>query len=447
MKTDNKGQPYVEYEGRRITFVPKGRKEGKDWSDSDVIRIQSHQYDKEGAERPQLCSGAELPIRNHEDLGRIMGLLSKVVAEGYSLASKTICIAIVLFISTWQTDAFAQNGESTSTESKTPLCRTFPQQTPFYKEITTGVSFEWLAAYLKSAAFSEPEYIVQSRKSIAELVEFLTHHGVEKYRIQLRRKGDGEFTRDGKIAIWLEDTSENSYCDQIAMNFKDGERSIKAMFGRTSVDGPLVLISGTIDFSKGDVSEEALIAKYKKSLPDASCETTEITKEEEAEAFLGTPGYKVSMKFKITTFGTEHGCTSVKVGKSGALALTKGDHHIDETGMYSGSAGPTMTRWLASMLPGCQPDSQAYSELENEVNSGEVSKQDVGLATMSFKIWNNLKTTLGIPQVIVKDKVLENASVGANAEATRMAEEEAKRLADEAEKKKAEEEAARANDF
>ena len=86
MNRDRKGQPYVEYKGRRITFIPKGRdgKTYKDWSDSAVIRIQAHQYDKEnGNELPTLCQGAELPIGSIEEAGTILGLLAKVILEGF----------------------------------------------------------------------------------------------------------------------------------------------------------------------------------------------------------------------------------------------------------------------------------------------------------------------------------------------------------------------------
>ena len=87
MQFDSRKQPFVEYDGRRFTFVPKGRNgnPSKDWSDSPVIRIQAHRYDTNGKELNQLCPGAELHINSFKDIGIIMGLLAEVAAAGFRL--------------------------------------------------------------------------------------------------------------------------------------------------------------------------------------------------------------------------------------------------------------------------------------------------------------------------------------------------------------------------
>lgn len=85
MQRDSRGNPFVEYDGRRMTFVPKGRHgdTDKDWSDSPVIRIQAHRYDKNGKELKTLCPGAELHINSFKDVGVIMGLLAELAAVGF----------------------------------------------------------------------------------------------------------------------------------------------------------------------------------------------------------------------------------------------------------------------------------------------------------------------------------------------------------------------------
>ena len=360
------------------------------------------------------------------------------------MVAKSLYLGAVFCCLLLQNGAWAQNDDFVSAE-KTPLVTEFPENAAFYKEITTGVSLEWTDLYLKRSSFGAPTYFVQNRKTLAFLLNHLRSQGVGN--IVVRQAGDGEFSRRGTTEIWFEKPSEDDYCDQIGIKFKDGERSIQTMFGRASVNGPHILISGEIAFPKGDVSEEALIGKYKKALPEASFETSEIEEKEEVSSILGNPGYMVAIKYQIHSFENECASTSVKVGKSASLALTTGNHQINENGEYSGSAGATMAKWLSSMLPGRQPDSQAYSELEAEARNGVINKTDIGLATMSFKMWNNLKSAFGAPVVVVKDKRLVAATVVAKGEAQRLEEEAAKKEAAEAEKKRQEEEAARVNDF
>ena len=85
IQKDSRGNPFVEYNGRRMTFVPKGRHgdTSKDWSNSHVIRIQAHRYDKSGNELNTLCPGAELHIHSFQDVGKIMGLLTELAAAGF----------------------------------------------------------------------------------------------------------------------------------------------------------------------------------------------------------------------------------------------------------------------------------------------------------------------------------------------------------------------------
>jgi len=43
MPQDNAGHFYAEVDNIRVTFIPaRGRAPGKDWSGSDVIRVQSY---------------------------------------------------------------------------------------------------------------------------------------------------------------------------------------------------------------------------------------------------------------------------------------------------------------------------------------------------------------------------------------------------------------------
>lgn len=57
---DAKRQPYVEVENVRLTYVPAStRQPGKDWSGSDVIRVQAH---KDPATSKALFPGAEIPL-------------------------------------------------------------------------------------------------------------------------------------------------------------------------------------------------------------------------------------------------------------------------------------------------------------------------------------------------------------------------------------------------
>ena len=84
MKRDSRGNLYVEYDGRRMTFVPKGRHgdSSKDWSNSHVVRIQTHRYEN-GHELNTLCPGAELHFDSFEDVGNIIGLLARLVTAGF----------------------------------------------------------------------------------------------------------------------------------------------------------------------------------------------------------------------------------------------------------------------------------------------------------------------------------------------------------------------------
>ena len=130
-----------------------------------------------------------------------------------------------------------------------------------------------------------------------------------------------------------------------------------------------------------------------------------------------------------------------------AIDLTTGKHQIDESGMYSGDAGFAMRRLLAQKLPGAQPDHEAEADLQEEVDSGETSMADVGLAVMAWKIWNGIKADLGNPKVEIQDKLRVKASYAAKAEANRLAEEAARRAAAAQEEQRRQKEAARAEEF
>ena len=63
MQTDGKGHTYVDVENIRITYIPAiDRDPDKDWSGSDVFRIQAYR----GPDDRSLFQGAEFPISSSE---------------------------------------------------------------------------------------------------------------------------------------------------------------------------------------------------------------------------------------------------------------------------------------------------------------------------------------------------------------------------------------------
>lgn len=79
LQQDGPGHLYAEVENIRITYIPAGnRPAGKDWADSDVIRIQSYK----GANDKSLNMGAELPISSPEVFGGFIAAICQVYVEG-----------------------------------------------------------------------------------------------------------------------------------------------------------------------------------------------------------------------------------------------------------------------------------------------------------------------------------------------------------------------------
>jgi len=63
IQTDDRGQPYVEVENIRITYVKADQRDrSKDWPGCDVLRIQAYKGDG----TKSLHRGAELPISSRD---------------------------------------------------------------------------------------------------------------------------------------------------------------------------------------------------------------------------------------------------------------------------------------------------------------------------------------------------------------------------------------------
>ncbi|HHW41586.1 MAG TPA: hypothetical protein GXX19_10640 [Syntrophomonadaceae bacterium] len=78
IQTDAKGQPYVEVENVRITYVKAVQRDpGKDWPGCDDLRIQAYRGDG----TKSLHMGAELPISGWEVLSELKAALE--VLEAY----------------------------------------------------------------------------------------------------------------------------------------------------------------------------------------------------------------------------------------------------------------------------------------------------------------------------------------------------------------------------
>lgn len=81
MKTqkDSAGHLYAEIANIRVTYIPaRDRDEDKDWSGSDVIRVQAYR----GSEDNSLHRGAEFPVSSPEAFGQCVGAICQVYAEG-----------------------------------------------------------------------------------------------------------------------------------------------------------------------------------------------------------------------------------------------------------------------------------------------------------------------------------------------------------------------------
>jgi hypothetical protein len=81
MEQDVNGHWFVEVSNLRLTFVPKeDRSDAKDWSGSDVIRIQARRNSKDNA----LHMGAEYPVSGEGDITKLMLGIRGIYAKGQS---------------------------------------------------------------------------------------------------------------------------------------------------------------------------------------------------------------------------------------------------------------------------------------------------------------------------------------------------------------------------
>jgi hypothetical protein len=84
LQKDSRDHLYAEIENIRVTYIPaKDRAAGKDWADSDVIRIQSYKGPNDKALHP----GAEIPISSPEVFGQFVAAICQVYAQGRDQAS------------------------------------------------------------------------------------------------------------------------------------------------------------------------------------------------------------------------------------------------------------------------------------------------------------------------------------------------------------------------
>ena len=278
---------------------------------------------------------------------------------------------------------------------KFPLHKDFPNQTALYKEIKTGVSLEWLTM-------------------------FLSH---------------GDFTN-----VQIRASSQKSYLNPTNMVFFDATRRISLDFGKISVDSSYVLISGQIDFSKGDVSEEALVQRYNKEFPNATIDKQERITIEGGGAFLGIPLPKITRRKQYSGYTTPHSIVVIETLKGvmvdmknisprTGIASSGGTHHIGEDGKYEGPASGSMA-----------------NALENGVGYEE-SEADLHFGIKAAEAWAKENEKCNVPSVTVLDIPLQNATQKALEEINRLEEEKAKQAAGEAEKQRQAAEEARANDF
>lgn len=69
LEKDKKGHLYAEIENLRVTFIPANvRERSKNWSDSDVIRVQAYK----NTEGKGLHRGAEFPVSGEEELEKLL---------------------------------------------------------------------------------------------------------------------------------------------------------------------------------------------------------------------------------------------------------------------------------------------------------------------------------------------------------------------------------------
>ena len=74
---DKRGNPYLQTTWTRLTYIASGKRPvGKNWSGSDVIRIQS----KKGKGNA-LQQGAEIPIKDKKELGQFIASIVEIFGE------------------------------------------------------------------------------------------------------------------------------------------------------------------------------------------------------------------------------------------------------------------------------------------------------------------------------------------------------------------------------
>lgn len=263
---------------------------------------------------------------------------------------------------------------------KFPLNNDYSVQTALYREIKTGVSLEWVRLHLAHSNFTNVQFKASSHED---------------------------------------------YLCPTNITFCDATRIISLDFGSVSEQGVSVLISGQISFAKGDVSDEALIDKYTKEIPDAVVNSSENVSSEGGGFLFGIPMPKTTEKFRTTVFETASSLISVESMKS--VVVDMGRYHVDESGKYTGPAGEAMA---------------------NALRFGDGGGQlDVEMAGKAVAIWVDLNGKCNIPTVTIVDQLLRDASMAAHAGAIQLATEKAKQEAEAAAKQRKQEEAARANDF
>jgi len=82
MPQDNAGHFYAEVDNIRVTFIPaRGRGPEKDWSGSDVIRVQSYNNTEVSQ---SLRQGAEFPVPSADALVRFIETLCAAYHGGTS---------------------------------------------------------------------------------------------------------------------------------------------------------------------------------------------------------------------------------------------------------------------------------------------------------------------------------------------------------------------------
>lgn len=294
---------------------------------------------------------------------------------------------------------------------KFPLNADFQLPLDFYKEVKTGVSLEWVCAYLNHESFSNVQFRASNAQldDVAEALGAMAALGAKDIKID-----------PGYLPP--------EYLNPTNVVFMDGTREVSLYFGSVAPDKPQILVSGRISFESKDITADTLVEKYRKALPLADFSLKEETFVEGGGTILGFPVPKLTKRYSISSFSSGKSTVSVRslegVSVDHVTPLTNEKHHVAENGKYSG--------------PDVISDPFAYigtSELEGSA-AGE-----------AIKAWAKANEKKGSTIVTITDGPLSEASLKAYAEAEQRAKEKAKREAVEAEKQKRALEAERADSF